>query len=99
MNVLGSVRVIRVPNESFCIGHMNNDFSQPKIGWSYNGQYLFGNTQDESCLCVWDIASSSIVKRLDDHTNPIRALYSSPRSDTLVTTSFDKTTKIWMTPV
>lgn len=77
---------------------MNDDFSQPKIGWSCNGQYLFGNTQQDSFLCVWDIASTAIVKRLEGHTNPIRALYSSPRSDTLVTTSFDKTTKIWLLP-
>lgn len=78
---------------------MNDSFSQPKVAWSYNGQYVFGNTQDESCVCVWDVASSTIVKRLEGHSQPIRALYSSPRSDTLVTTSFDKLTKIWLTPV
>jgi WD40 repeat protein len=80
-------------------GHMNDEFSQPKVGWSHNNSYILGNSQEESCICVWDIASSNIVQRLEGHSNPIRALYSSPQSDVLVTTSFDKMTKIWMPPI
>jgi WD40 repeat protein len=81
------------------VGHMNDGFSQPKVGWSHNNSYILGNSQEESCICVWDIASSNIVQRLEGHSNPIRALYSSPQSDVLVTTSFDKMTKIWMPPI
>jgi WD40 repeat protein len=77
-------------------GHQNDGFSQPKLGFSNNGQYILGNTQEDSSICVWDIASTTIVKRLEGHGQPVRALYSSPYSDTLVTTSFDKTTKIWL---
>lgn len=81
-------------------GHKNDGFSQPKVAWSSNGQYLFGTTQDDTSVCIWDIASSSIVKRLDGscdgHTGQIRDIYSSPWSDTLVTTSYDKTTKVWL---
>lgn len=81
-------------------GHQNDLYSQPKIAWSANGQYIYGNTQEESCVCVWDIASSQIVERLQGgHAHPIRALYSSPTSDTLVTTSFDKKTKLWFAPI
>jgi len=79
-------------------GHQNDGFSQPKLAWSANGQYIIGNTQDESCLCVWDIASSKLIHRLAGHGSPIRDLYSSPNSDTMVTTSFDKTTKLWFAP-
>jgi len=77
-------------------GHKNDGFSQPKIGWSKNGKYIYGNTQDENCVCVWDCASSSIVKKLDGHGNTIRDLYSSKLTDTLVTVSFDKTAKVWL---
>jgi WD40 repeat protein len=80
-------------------GHTNDGFSNPKIAWSCNGQYVLGNTQEDGSVCVWDVASASIVKRLVGHTNPIRGLFSSRLSDTLVTTSFDKQTKIWLTPM
>ena len=78
-------------------GHQNDGFSQPKISWSQNGKYLYGNTQDASSLVVWDIASASIVDRLEGHGNNVRDLFSSKSSDTVVTTSFDKKTYIWLT--
>jgi WD40 repeat protein len=81
-------------------GHQNDGFSQPKIAWSSNGQYLFGNTQDDSGICVWDIASSSIVKRLDEscngHKGTVRDMFSSSFSDTVVTVSYDKSAKVWL---
>mmetsp|Transcript_16109 Transcript_16109/g.21594 ORF Transcript_16109/g.21594 Transcript_16109/m.21594 type:complete len:126 (-) Transcript_16109:751-1128(-) len=86
-------------------GHKNDGFSQPKLAWSTNGQYILGNTQEDNSICVWDIASSSIVKRLDDktcnsgggaHTGQIRDLYSSSTSNTFVTASYDKTVKVWL---
>ncbi len=79
-------------------GHKNDSYSQPKLAWSKNGQYLYGNSQHESTICVWDIASSSIVERLEGHSNTIRDMYSSRVSDTLVTTSFDKKTQFWTPP-
>ena len=79
-------------------GHTNDGFSQPKIAWSQNGQYLLGNTQQDAHVCVWDIASSSIVDTLKGHTQPIRDMYSSSSTNSLVTTSFDKKTKIWLAP-
>lgn len=77
-------------------GHKNDGFSQPKIAWSKNGKYLYGNTQEDSKICVWDIASTEIVKWLEGHTNPIRDMQSSSLTETLVTTSFDKKTHIWL---
>mmetsp|Transcript_20031 Transcript_20031/g.43414 ORF Transcript_20031/g.43414 Transcript_20031/m.43414 type:complete len:454 (+) Transcript_20031:56-1417(+) len=81
-------------------GHKNDGFSNPKIAWSSNGQYLYGNSQDENCICVWDIASESIVKRLDEsaggHAGLVRDIYSSAHSDTVASVSFDKTAKIWL---
>lgn len=76
-------------------GHKNDGYSQPKLAWSKNGQYLYGNSQHESVVCVWDIASSSIVERLEGHSNTVRDMYSSNCTDTLVTASFDKKTQFW----
>lgn len=77
-------------------GHKNDSYSQPKLAWSKNGQYLYGNSQHESIVCVWDIASSSIVERLEGHSNTVRDMYASKSTETLVTTSFDKKTQFWL---
>jgi WD40 repeat protein len=81
-------------------GHQNDAFSNPKIAWSSNGQYLLGNTQEDASLCVWDIASTKIVQRIQEggHLQTIRDLFASATTDTLVTTSFDKQTKVWFAP-
>ncbi len=81
-------------------GHKSDAYFTPRIAWSQNGQYIFGNTQEDNSICVWDIASASIVKRLDDksssgHTGQVRDMYSSSRSNTLITASYDKTVKVW----
>ena len=80
-------------------GHQNDGFSQPKIAWSRNGQYIYGNTQDGPAMVVWDISTASIVDRLEGHESTIRDLFSSQQSDTVVTTSFDKKTYVWLTPL
>jgi WD40 repeat protein len=77
-------------------GHANNPFANPKIGWSNNGQYVYGNTQDSGDLCIWDVASSKLVQSLKGHSQPIRDMYSSANSNTVVTTAFDKETRIWL---
>jgi WD40 repeat protein len=80
-------------------GHKNDGFSQPKIAWSNNGHYIYGNTQDDNVVCVWDVSGSTIVKKLENaHTQAIRDLFSSHLTDTLVTTSFDKKTNLWFAP-
>lgn len=76
-------------------GHKNDGYSQPKVAWSSSGQYLYGNSQDDRCVVVWDIASSQIVSRLEGHSHPIRDIYASSTSDTVVTTAYDKQTKFW----
>jgi WD40 repeat protein len=97
-------------------GHTNDSYSQPKVAWSSSssggggggGQYLMGNTQNEGVVCVWDIASSQIVNRLQPGNGssrsssttgaPIRDMSTSITTHTMVTTSFDKTTRLWFAP-
>ena len=76
-------------------GHNNDGFSNPKLAWSSSGQYIYGNSQNENCVCVWDVASSSLVKRLEGDAF-VRDIYSSSSSDTVTTVSFDKTAKVWL---
>lgn len=77
-------------------GHSNDGFSQPKLTWSNNGMYIIGNTQEEAALCVWDIASEKLITRLSSGTSsPVRDLVRGHSSDCVVTTSFDKLTKLW----
>lgn len=92
-NFVLDARVHRIVRNLY--GHANDGFSQPKAAWSFNGQYVLGNTQDESVVCVWDVASQQLVEKLPGHAAPIRDLYSSPNSDVVVTTAFDKTTRMW----
>ena len=80
-------------------GHKNDGFSQPRIAWSSSGQYIYGNTQEDSGICVWDIASTKLVKRLKSHTGQLRDIFSSSNTDTVATSSYDKTTKIWLNEI
>jgi WD40 repeat protein len=80
-------------------GHQNDGYSNPKLAWSSNGQYILGNTQADASLCVWDIASSQLVQRYGDaHGQTIRDMCASTTTDILVTTSFDKKTLLWFGP-
>lgn len=77
-------------------GHKNDGFSQPRVEWSMSGQYVFGNTQENNSICVWEVSSASIVKKLDSHTGQIRDMFSSKTSDTMITASYDKSCKVWL---
>jgi WD40 repeat protein len=76
-------------------GHRNDSYAQPRASFSFNGQYVYGNHQDDGSLFVWDIASSQVVAQHKHHVQPIRDLHSSSFSNVLVTTSFDKSTNVW----
>jgi WD40 repeat protein len=77
-------------------GHKNDGFSQPRVAWSSSGKYIYGNTQEDNSMCVWDIASTKIVKILKAHKGQLRDIFSSNKTDTVVTSSYDKTIKVWL---
>lgn len=80
-------------------GHKNDCYSQPRVAWSSSGQYVFGNTQENNSIYVWDVASSTMVKELAHHSSLIRDIFSSNVSDTLVTASYDKTCTVWLNAI
>lgn len=92
-NIIMEVKSDRIVRNLY--GHNNDGFSNPKIAWSSSGQYIYGNSQNENCVCVWDVASASMVKRLEADAF-VRDIYSSSVTDTVATVSFDKTAKVWL---
>jgi WD40 repeat protein len=85
-------------------GHQADSYSSPVIAWSTNSQYLYSNHQHEAKIVVYELASGKIVSELmvaasqqQHHTRPIKALYSSKSSNTLVSISWDRSTIIWFT--
>mmetsp|Transcript_4959 Transcript_4959/g.6860 ORF Transcript_4959/g.6860 Transcript_4959/m.6860 type:complete len:443 (+) Transcript_4959:45-1373(+) len=92
-NIIMEAKTDRIVRNLY--GHNNDGFSNPKIAWSSSGQYIYGNSQNENCVCVWDVASASMVKRLEGDAF-VRDIYSSSTTDTVATVSFDKTAKVWL---
>jgi WD40 repeat protein len=79
-------------------GHHADNYSAPVIAWSANSQYLYSNHQHEAKIVVYEIASGKIVSELTSpHTRPIKSLYSSKTSNTLVSISWDRSTILWFT--
>lgn len=66
---IGTERIVRN-----LYGVTHDSFSNPGIAWSQNGQYLYGNCQNENSLVVWDVASTDIARRIETggHTGFIR---------------------------
>lgn len=77
-------------------GHKNDGFSNPRVAWSKSGQYIFGNTQEDCSLIVWDVSSAKIVALLKGHDGQLRDIFSSKLTDIVVTASFDKTCRVWL---
>ena len=48
-------------------GHQNNSFSQPRVTWTKNGGFIYGNVQDDgsTTIIVWNIALSNIISCLE----------------------------------
>jgi WD40 repeat protein len=79
-------------------GHANDAYSHPRACWSRSGRYALGNNTEDGAVLVWDVASSQVADFLalpGESQQSLRDMYSSPSSDALVTTSFDKTTNLW----
>jgi WD40 repeat protein len=82
-------------------GHTADAYSRPVVAWSHDGHYVYCNTQQESKLCIYSIASGALLdETVSDtsggHARPIKDLQSHPHKKLLVTTSFDRNTILWV---
>jgi WD domain, G-beta repeat len=48
-------------------GHTADCYSRPVLAWSYNGQYIYSNTQNDTKLCIYSVASGKLL--LEDGAN------------------------------
>jgi hypothetical protein len=47
-------------------GHVADSYSRPIVAWSCNNQYIYCNTQNDTKLCIYSIASGKLIN--DDDT-------------------------------
>ena len=83
-------------------GHVADAYSRPMVAWSCDNQYIYSNTQNDTKLCIYSLASGRLLEDdLDQesikqpHERPIKDLCSHPYQNLLVTTSFDRQTIVW----
>ena len=89
-------------------GHNCGDYGKPRMAFAPNGQYLYGTSEGENGVCVWDVASGAVVGWLGGavgggHTGPVKDICCSRLShvgslDTEVmvaTGSIDHSVIIW----
>eukprot|EP00038_Savillea_parva_P031309 m.84906 g.84906 ORF g.84906 m.84906 type:complete len:412 (+) comp9611_c0_seq3:67-1302(+) len=75
-------------------GAMNDEYSNPRHCWHPSGQYIYATSQLHDVL-VWELHSSKVVAKMTDHTQPIKDIYYHPGNKMLVSTSFDRSIKLW----
>jgi len=76
----------------------DRELTNPRHCWHPNGKYFFAFGID-SCIRIFDVASKSIVHKLEGHKDMIRGLWFDQDRDLLISCGFDKTVKIWSADV
>jgi COMPASS component SWD3 len=76
-------------------GAPNDGFSNPRNCWDPTGKYVYSTSQDHKIYC-WEVATQSIVQKLEGHTAPVRDLQLHPNKNSLASCSFDKSVKLWI---
>ncbi|KND00990.1 uncharacterized protein SPPG_04086 [Spizellomyces punctatus DAOM BR117] len=77
-------------------GTVADGFSQPRCCWDSSGRYLFA-TSDDRKICVFDVVSGQIMRKLEGHTDVIRGISFDADAERLISCSFDKTVRVWDT--
>ncbi|CAG8691327.1 13922_t:CDS:2 [Funneliformis caledonium] len=68
--------------------------TNPRHCWHPNGKYFFTFGVD-SIIRIFDVATKSIVHKLESHKDVVRDLWFDQYRNLLVSCGFDKTVKIW----
>jgi len=76
-------------------GAPNDAFSSPRNSWDPSGKYVYSTGQDHK-IYVWEVASQSVVHKLEGHNGIVRDICYHPNEKMLATCSFDKSVKLWV---
>lgn len=76
-------------------GHNCGDYGKPKLAFDSTGQYIYGNSENDSSVFIYDVNSTSIVGKLSGHKNIVKDVCCSRRSRIVATASFDHTIVVW----
>jgi len=79
-------------------GHAADAYAKPRVCWDSSGGYVLSNSQNDSGVFVWCLASQRVVHRLEGHKGIIRDLSHHPSRRLLATASYDHTVKVWGGP-
>ena len=72
------------------VGHKCGQYAQPSVCWDSSGDYIYSNSQKDTGIYVWSLATQRVVKRLSEHTKQVRSIDMHMSSRRLVSGSFDK---------
>jgi len=76
-------------------GAPNDSFSNPRSLCDPSRKYIYSSAQDYK-IYVWEVASQTVVHKLEGHTGIIRDLCIHPHEEMIASCSFDKTVKLWV---
>jgi WD40 repeat protein len=62
-------------------GHVADSYSRPIVAWSCNNQYIYCNTQNDTKLCIYSIASGKLVMQNDNEDDDVHHRTAATNSD------------------
>ena len=79
-------------------GHSCGDYGKPRLSFDPSGRYLFSNSEAESDVYVYSVASERAATVLQGHRGVVRDVCCHPLRRELLTASHDKTSIHWVPP-
>lgn len=74
-------------------GHKNRQYAGA-CTFNVSGSHVLGGSED-GLIHIWDFESSHQIQVLQGHTNVVSSLDYHPKSDLLISSSFDGTLRVW----
>ncbi|EWM29470.1 WD40-repeat-containing domain protein [Nannochloropsis gaditana] len=76
-------------------GHRADEYSNPRVAWDRNGNYVYCSSQEGNELVGWSLASERVVVKLKGHRALVRDMTFDPASCLLASIAYDKTLRLW----
>ncbi|KAF9112609.1 hypothetical protein BGX27_003103 [Mortierella sp. AM989] len=77
-------------------GVPTDGFSTPRNAWHKSGKYFYVTGNDHKIYCFQVGGNQKIVKILEGHTSLVRGLFMDYQRNMLVSCSFDKSVRLWV---